>query len=361
MNHDQDDLSALLRDAMREETSHVVPSGDALAKIRSRVATRRGRFGWFLRPAVAASALVAALLGGTGIGFLLAGEDTQIIGPTRTAGPTPSVSAPASPSSTSKGSPPSSPGPTSGSGTTAAPPPSRSFAAPVYWLGDTDGQLKLYREYFSVPSGTDKGRAALTAMLEHEPYDGDYLAVWPRGTRVLGLDRAGGVATVNLSAEALRKHAPPETAEMAVQQLVWTLTGADQDGAERLRLLVDGQPVRDLWGSGLSVVDPVGRSTGLDVLANVWITDPPDGATVGRTVKLAGQATVFEANVTIQVRQGSTLIRDTFATASLGAPGRGEWSKTLTLPPGSYEIKAFEASAQDGRPLAVDTKSVTVR
>jgi len=359
MNHDDDDLAALLRDAMREEASHVVPSGAGLAKIRSRVAARRNRFGWFLRPGVAAAALVAALLGGTGIGFLLAGQDTQIIGPIRTGGPTPSASVPASPSPSPTVTP--SPRPTTGTGTAAVPPPSTSFAAPVYWPGDVDGQLRLYREYFSVPSGGDKGRAAVTAMLERKPYDGDYLAVWPEGTRVLGVERVGGVATVKLSAEAQRKHAPPETARLGVQQLVWTLTAADQNGAERVRLLVDGQPVRNLWESGVSVVDPIGRSPDTAVLAPVWITDPRDGATVGRTVTLKGVATVFEANVTIQVRQGDTVVQDTFATANRGAPARGEWSKTLTLAPGSYEIRAFESSALDGQPRAVDSKRVTVR
>jgi len=337
MNHDQDDLGALLRDAMRGEVSRVAPSGDALAKIRSRVAKRRERFGWFLRPGIAAAALLTSLLGGTGIGLLLAGDDSPVVQPAQTAGPTSSVSA-----------------------SPAAPPVSTTFAAPVYWLGDVDGKLKLYREYFSVRSGGDKGRAAVTAMLEREPYDGDYLPVWPKGTQVLGVDRAAGVATVNLSAAAQGTQAPPETAEMAVQQLVWTLTAADQDGQERVRLLVEGQPVRNLWESGVSVTDPVGRSAGTDVLAAVWITDPRDGATVGRTVRLQGQATVFEATVSIEVRQGDRVVQQTFSTASTGAPGRGIWSATLTLEPGAYEIRAFESSPADGTPLGVDSKRVTV-
>jgi hypothetical protein len=361
MNHDQDDLGALLRDAMREEASQVTPSGDALARIRSRIATRRERFGWFLRPGVAVAALVAGLLGGTGIGILLASDDSPVVGPAQPGEPTSSLSAPRSPAP----SPTVSPSPASPHATSGVVPPtpqvSTTFAAPVYWLGDADGELRLYREYVSVPSSGDNGRAALTAMLGRKPYDGDYLPVWPEGTRVLSVDRAGGVATVNLSAAAQRTHAPPETARMAVQQLVWTLTAADQDGRERVRLLVDGQPVRNLWESGVSVTDPVGRSTGQDVLAPVWITDPPEGATAGRTVRLRGQATVFEATVSIEVRQGEKVVQQTFATATIAAPGRGQWSTTLTLAPGTYEIKAFESSALDGRALAVDSKRITVR
>jgi hypothetical protein len=224
-----------------------------------------------------------------------------------------------------------------------------------------DGRLRLYREFFSVQSRGDKGRAALTAMFERTPYDSDYVRVWPDGTRVLGVDRAGGVATVNLSAAALAKHATPETARMAVQQIVWTLTAADQDGQERVRLLVEGQPVRNLWESGVSAVDPVGRAAAGSVLAPVWITDPRDGATVGRTVELQGQASVVEANVSIEVRRGATVVESTFATATTAGPGRGTWSRTLRLEPGTYEIRAFESSAQDGSALGVDTKRVIVR
>jgi hypothetical protein len=374
MNHDQDDLGALLRDAMREEADRVSPAGDGLAKIRARVARRRDRFGWFLRPGVAAAALVAALLGGTGIGLLLARDDATIVGPTGTGNPAATATASPSPSPAPSPSPTPSPtvSPSPDSPAAASPdvrvPPAASpsgaattFAAPVYWPGNVDGRLRLYREFFSVRSHGDKGRAALTAMLERKPYDSDYVPVWPDGTRVLGVDRAGGVATVNLSAAALAKHATPETARMAVQQIVWTLTAADQDGRERVRLLIEGQPVRNLWESGVSATDPVGRAAAGSVLAPVWITDPRDGATVGRTVELQGQASVVEANVSIEVRRGATVVESTFATATTAGPGRGTWSRTLRLEPGTYEIRAFESSAQDGSALGVDTKRVIVR
>jgi hypothetical protein len=377
MNHDDDELGALLRDALREEADRVTPSGDGLARIRARVARRQNRFGWFLRPGVAAAALVVALLGGTAIGLLLAGNDTAIVGPAATGGPatteSPAPTGTASPElSPTPTVPPTvttppqtagSPPPTRGGAPPAAPPgaASTTFAAPVYWLGNVDGEVRLYREFRSARTEEDKGRAAVATMLEGKPLDEDYLSPWPDGTRVLDVTRAAGVATVNLSAGALARHAPPETARMAVQQLVWTLTAADQNGRERVRLLVEGQPVQNLWQSGVSVVDPLGRSPAEDVLAPVWITDPQDGATVGRTVTLQGQASVHEANVTIQVRRDGEVVEETFTTASQGAPGRGTWSHTLTLEPGTYEIQAFESSAQDGRQIGVDTKKITVR
>ena len=53
--------------------------------------------------------------------------------------------------------------------------------------------------------------------------------------------------------------------------------------------------------------------------------------------------------------------RFTTAIASVGAPGRGEWSTTISVPPGDYVVAAYEASEKDGAAaVGVDTKRVTV-
>ncbi len=44
-----------------------------------------------------------------------------------------------------------------------------------------------------------------------------------------------------------------------------------------------------------------------------------------------------------------------------GANGEfGEFADTVDLAPGTYELRAFESSAEDGRPLHADTKTFTV-
>jgi hypothetical protein len=66
-------------------------------------------------------------------------------------------------------------------------------------------------------------------------------------------------------------------------------------------------------------------------------------------VVVEGEATVFEANVSWQLKRGATQVRNGFATASIGAPGRGEYSFSLgVLPAGSYSIRVFEMSMEDG-------------
>ncbi len=93
----------------------------------------------------------------------------------------------------------------------------------------------------------------------------------------------------------------------------------------------------------------------------VAITAPFSGSVLGRTFSLEGQARVFEANVTIDVSQNGTVLRQEFATASTGAPEKGTWSKVLTLAPGNYRIDAYALSAADGTTkLASDTIWLTV-
>jgi len=363
MNEHDDDLARLLRDALREEAARVTPAGDGLARIRARTAAGRRGVPWFFRPAVAVAALALTLLAGFAAGLVFAGpNETWTLGPvTIPKEPEPSPSTPTTPSPTPSPSahvvPPATT-PTTGDGRPAA---TGTFAAPLYWLGDVGGRLALYREFRTAPSTGAPIRDAVTALLSTRPGDPDYLSVWPRGTEVLGVRLADGVATVDLSAEAAQAHAPPETARMSLQQLAWTVTAAAKDAKLTVLLRIDGEPVADLWRSGISAEQAVGRGESLEVLAPVWIIDPQQGATVGRTVTVTGTAAVFEATVSIEVRRGDEVVRETFATASVGAPGRGDWSAKLTLEPGTYELRAFETSAEDGRARYVDSKAITVR
>jgi len=361
-NHD-DDLARLLRDALREEASHLHPAGDGLQRIRARTARRRSSVPWFFRPAVAAAALGITLLAGIATGLVLAGPgETWKIGPAviGEADPTPSPTIPSpSPTTVTPPATPSPGAPTSDPTPRQAPP--AVFAAPLYWLGDVGGRLALYREFTSVAGTGAPIRDAVTGLVGNRPRDPDYLSVWPRGTRVLGVNLSGGVVTVDLSAAAASTHATPETARMSLQQLAWTVTGAAKDARLKVLLRINGKAVTNLWESGVSAEQPVGRGKSIDVLAPVWITDPAEDTIVERTFNLEGQATVFEATVSIEVRRGDEVVQQTFATASVGAPGRGDWSTTLTLEPGTYELRAFESSAEDGRPLFADTKQITVR
>ncbi len=118
---------------------------------------------------------------------------------------------------------------------------------------------------------------------------------------------SGDIVTVDL-AGAATNNVSSETADMAVQQLVHTATGAadvaGQKAVERVRLLLDGQSVATLWGyvdtSGVLSRAPQQATLGL-----VWLESPQEGETVGRTFIVTIQGEVFEATVQLHVRNAS--------------------------------------------------------
>lgn len=92
----------------------------------------------------------------------------------------------------------------------------------------------------------------------------------------------------------------------------------------------------------------------------VWLLAPADGGSARSVLTVTGTASVFEATVSVEVRRGTALMARTIATASVGAPRRGDWKATMTVLPGDYVVSAYEASAKDGARIGVDTKRVTV-
>ena len=295
------------------------------------------------RSAVAVLAAVALALTGCG-------EDDD--GDTRAA-PRPSDS----PVTSESPSGPST-GPAPGSPSASAPTGTRAVA--VYYLGETTNGPRLYREFHRRAATPAVIRDAVDAMLTEAPHDADYTSVWPKATRILGVALDGDLATVDLSGDVRRADAGSAAEAMSLQQLVHTVTAA-APAVRRVQLHIDGRPSETLWGH-VDTTRPLTRGDQVDVLAAVWLLRPVEDATVDRTVKLGGEATVFEATVSWQVRQGETVVAEGFATASEGGPGRGTWEASVALPgAGSYEIRAFESSAEDGRPIHVDTKTVTVR
>jgi hypothetical protein len=164
------------------------------------------------------------------------------------------------------------------------------------------------------------------------------------------LTRSGSTVTVEFGGTPRLSGATE--AALAVQQVVHTVTAADPR-VKRVRVVAPGLPA-SLTGA------PVGRAGQVDVLAPIWLLSPADGSRAGRRVVLRGTASVFEATVNVEVRRGADVVAKATATATVGAPDRGDWTATVTLPPGAYVLAAYEVSAKDGTRLSVDTKRVTV-
>lgn len=221
---------------------------------------------------------------------------------------------------------------------------------PVYVLGDTEAGPRLYREFRAgrAAAAGDPVRAATTALTE-PPADPDYRTPW-QGVSIARIARSGTDVTVRFAGPP--RLAGAGEAAVAVQQVVHTVTAADT-AVKRVRVAAPGLPA-SLTGA------PVGRAGPLDLLAPVWLLSPADGGRAERKVVLRGTASVFEATVNVEVRRGADVVATVTATATVGAPDRGDWTATVTLPPGDYVLAAYEVSAKDGSRLAVDTKRVTV-
>jgi hypothetical protein len=224
----------------------------------------------------------------------------------------------------------------------------------VYYLADQHGQPRLYREFHLVPLRS--GSPVVTALYEmfgDRAADPDYVSAWSATARVRSARTTGDQFSVDLSPGALQSSDGLVRAR-SVQQLVYTVTAADNT-IRRVRLTVGGAPLPEAGGPLLT------RAPRIDVEGPVWILEPVQGQRVARTFTVRGIASVFEANVSYDVRRGGRTVLQGFATAESAAPARAAWRASLTLAPGTYELRAYERSAQDGSVTYLDTKTVVVR
>ena len=199
-------------------------------------------------------------------------------------------------------------------------------------------------------------RAALTELLAgptNEEAASGLASAIPAGTSLRDISVSGGVATVDLdgtfddgggSASMLGR----------VAQVVATLTRFPT--VDRVAFRIDGRPVEAIGGEGVVVDPPVGRGGIEEQTPQILVESPLPGDTVTSPIRLRGTANVFEATVSIDVKDetGKVVVR-TFTTATSGTGTRGTFDTTLALPgrKGNVTVVAYESSAEDGRPLHV--------
>ena len=197
---------------------------------------------------------------------------------------------------------------------------------------------------------------ALVGLTETE--DPELFTSVPAGTTLLRVTLDDGVVSVDLSGGIVGSSGSSAQEVTFAQQLAHTArVDASITG---VLLLIDGVPVDELWGhldwSVPIEADPF-------ALSPVTITTPVAGDTVPvGEVTFRGQATVFEANVLVTLLgEDGTVIVEGFVTATTGAPERGTWEWTVTLPSaGLYTMVAAESDPSDGegRPPFVTTRTI---
>lgn len=239
------------------------------------------------------------------------------------------------------------------------PPLNVTTSATVYFL--RDGKIAPVRR--EIPKTPNPERAALVKMLEG-PTDEEaargLVSAIPAGTELLGVSLDRSVATVDLTG-TFDDGGGSASMLGRVAQVVATLTRLH--GVKRVGFELDGKSVTAIGGEGVVVDPPIGRRAIEDQTPQILIESPLPGDTVSSPVRLRGTANVFEANVSIEVRdEAGKMILETFTTATSGTGTRGTFDTKLSLPTasGDLTIVAFEASAEDGRPLHVVDVRVTL-
>jgi germination protein M len=278
--------------------------------------------------------LVAVVLAAGSLGVLAAscGADEPQSG-----GPVPSKTDTGSGS----GSAPATTGETSGSTTTTEPPPTTTETRTVTvqaWFarseleGRSPGDPKLFVVHRTIPATEGIGAAAVNELLagpESIESAADVSTAVPDGTRLLGLNIANGLATVDLSSE-FESGGGSLSMQMRLAQVVYTLTQFPT--VKRVQFQLDGEPVRVFSGEGILLEKPVTRGDYEELLPAILVATPAIGEEISESVNISGNSNVFEANVTAQVvtASGKKLARD-FTTATCGTGCRGDYSLTLAF------------------------------
>jgi spore germination protein GerM len=247
-----------------------------------------------------------------------------------------------------------------------------SNKAPVYWIGRSNSDIYLYREFRDVPGEDNPITKALRAMMSEAPLDPDFFTPWQNPKNLATSISGTNVITVDVSADAFNSNLDADMAQRAIQQLVYTATAAGAssglvDAAQQLEvvILVDGHTDYHAF-KHVQLGAPMPRSVGM--VAPVWIIDPQEGVEVadGR-VKINGRNTVPGGKLQwrllkVQENGEKEKYLDGEATAATAADASGIFSVTVKLAPGDYEIRVSQIDP--GRPddePNVDTRGFSVR
>lgn len=246
---------------------------------------------------------------------------------------------------------------------TESAPPAGTVTVPIYFVGDTPQGPRLFREFRKVEADNPLEEAA-ALMTAGDALDPDYRSAYPEGS-FAGVSYENGAFTVDLSDDGWTTpadQAASDESELAVQQLVYTLQGVQQDRAP-VTVELDGQPV-PLFG--VDTAGGVSEAPPLEVLGLVSVTSPEEGQTVSGTITASGVASSFEATVPWEVRQGDEVVLDGFATAEGWMDKLYPWETEVdlsSLAPGEYTFVALTddpSGGEEGAGPHEDSKTIVV-
>jgi hypothetical protein len=224
-------------------------------------------------------------------------------------------------------------------------------------------ELTTVPVYFKVEADNPLEEAA-ALMTAGDALDGDYGTAYPEGS-FASVEYADGTLVATLSDNAWTKKIQGMTAkqvQLAVQQLVYTLQGVQQERAPVV-VQLDGQPTTLF---GVDTADGLEAAKELNVLALVNVTTPEESQAVTGTFTAEGVASSFEATVPWQIRQGDQVVKEGFSTALGWVDKLYPWQTDVDvsdLEPGEYTFVALtdDPSGGEGGGPTEDTKTIIVK
>ncbi|CAN5116618.1 hypothetical protein BH23ACT9_BH23ACT9_30590 [soil metagenome] len=298
-----------------------------------------------------AVALTAGLLLLTACG---SADDDAAPAPTVTTVPVPTITQPATPDPTPAASPTPTPTPEASPTDDAEPTEGADAEASLSYFLVVEGGGRFFVEPVAFgydPSTADGAvaRTALSALLSAGSED-HLLQLLPAGTELLDVAIDGRVLVIDLSEEMAANPGVGGEGEAAVAQAL-AHTGAQFPEIDAIRLLVEGEPVTDLWGhvDWSSDIEPDEFA-----LVPIHIAEATPISSGGGSIELSGSATVFEATFDLELADAAGNIVETdFVTADCGGPCRGAWTHTFAdLGPGEWTVIARQPDPSDGEGFA---------
>ena len=247
-----------------------------------------------------------------------------------------------------------------------------SNKAPVYWVGRSNDDFFLYREFRDVPAQENPVTSALRAMMSEEPMDPDFFTPWQNPKELATSISGKNVITVDVSADAFNSNLDADTADRAIQQLVYTATAAGAsagliDANQQLQVvvLVDGH-TGYLGFDHVRLGAPMSRGSGM--VAPVWVIDPQEGTEFPEgIVKINGRSTspgnkLRWRILRVEGNSDKTTYLSGEVTASADPSQSGSFSLSVNLGPGKYELRVSRIlSVQGDSEVNVDSRGFTVR
>lgn len=250
----------------------------------------------------------------------------------------------------------------------------KAAQTPIYWLGATDSDVYLYREFQDAPHQGDPITTALTAMTSAEPLDADYFNPWQPASAIGASISGKNLITVDISADAFEHKLDAGMAHRAVQQLVFTATAAAASSGLmgpnqqiQVVVLVDGRSGYEAFGH-IRLGQPMVRDTAL--VAPIWVIDPQEDASYPEpTVTVNGRGISADSRLRWQLlivgersdsERFTTVHSSGYVRLGNGTEQAGAFGFTLQLPPAVYELRVFDRGPA-GKDQFTDSKVFTVR